>query len=168
MVRKPGRMYREIKGPAYTKRQFMRGIPGIKIVQYNMGNVTGKFDTLVSLIADESAQVRHTALEAARVASNRYLHTKIGRMNYHLKIMTYPHHVLRENKMAVGAGADRVQDGMRRSFGKPVSTAARVKANQSIITVRLKKESIKVAKDALRRAAMKMPMPCRIDIKELS
>ncbi|MFQ6051795.1 MAG: 50S ribosomal protein L16 [Candidatus Hydrothermarchaeota archaeon] len=168
MVRKPGRMYREIKGPAYTKRHYMKGIPGSKIVQYNMGNVSGEFDALVSLIADESAQVRHTALEAARVASNRYLHAKLGRMNYHLKVMIYPHHVLRENKMAVGAGADRVQDGMRRAFGKPVGTAARVKANQAIITVRLKKSDIKVGKEALKRASMKMPMPCSIDVEELS
>ena len=32
--------------------------------------------------------------------------------------------------MATGAGADRVQDGMRKAFGKPVSSVALVNANQ--------------------------------------
>ena len=44
---------------------------------------------------------------------------------------TYPHHVLRENKQATGAGADRVSQGMRCAFGKNVGTAARVKRAKS-------------------------------------
>ena len=53
---------------------------------------------------------------------------KSGRMGYHLKIRVYPHHIVRENPMATGAGADRVQDGMRKAFGKPVSSVAMVNA----------------------------------------
>ena len=40
------------------------------------------------------------ALESARVTANRYIQTHAGRDGYHLKIRTYPHHVLRHNKIA--------------------------------------------------------------------
>lgn len=64
--------------------------------------------------------------------------------------------------MAVGAGADRVQDGMRKAFGKPVSLEAIVKKNQKVATIRTNKRNFKDAKEALRRAAMKLPAPCKI------
>jgi large subunit ribosomal protein L10e len=66
--------------------------------------------------------------------------------------------------MATGAGADRVQDGMRKAFGKPVSSVALVKANQRILTINTNKRYFNDAKEALRRAAMKFPVPCRIVI----
>jgi large subunit ribosomal protein L10e len=64
--------------------------------------------------------------------------------------------------MATGAGADRVQDGMRKAFGKPVSSVALVKANQKVLTIKTNKKNFKDAKEALRRAAMKFPVPCRV------
>ena len=85
-----------------------------------------------------------------------------GRMGYQLKIRVYPHHIVRENPMATGAGADRVQDGMRKAFGKPVSSVALVKANQKVLTIKTNKKNFKDAKEALRRAAMKFPVPCRV------
>jgi large subunit ribosomal protein L10e len=53
---------------------------------------------------------------------------------------------------------------MRASFGKIVSTAAIVKANQTIITIETNETSIHHAKSALRKAGMKIPSPCKIDI----
>lgn len=87
-------------------------------------------------------------------------------MGYHLKIRVYPHHIVRENPMATGAGADRVQDGMRKAYGKPVSSVAIVKADQRVLTIRTNKKNFKDAKEALRRAAMKFPVPCKIVIDE--
>jgi len=106
--------------------------------------------------------VRHNALEAARVAANRLLEVKAGKDNYHLKIRVYPHQVLRENPMAAGAGADRISDGMRRAFGKPIGSAARVSRGQKLMTVRITQEFVSFAKEALRRASMKFPMPTRM------
>ena len=51
--------------------------------------------------------------------------------------------------MATGAGADRVQDGMRKAFGKPVSSVALVKANQRVLTIKTNKKNFLDAKDAL-------------------
>ncbi|MEM2925316.1 MAG: 50S ribosomal protein L16 [Methanocellales archaeon] len=165
MSRKPGRMYRRISGPAYTRREYMGGVPGIKVVQFDMGNVKEEFPVEMSLIAEEACQIRHSALEAARVSANRFLLREVGDANYHLKLRVYPHHVLRENKQATGAGADRVSDGMRRAFGKAVGTAARVKAGQKIFTIEVKPEYFLKAKDALRRAGNKLPTPYRIIVE---
>ena len=60
---------------------------------------------------------------------------EVGRSNFHFKVRVFPHHVLRENKQATGACADRVSEGMRLAFGKAVGTAARVIRNQKIMTV---------------------------------
>jgi len=166
MARKPAKMYRKITGPAYTRKYYMGGIPGSKVSQYNTGNLSGDFKVAVSLTVDEQCQIRHTALEAARIAANRYLMKSTGRLNFRLKLRLYPHQVLRENKMATGAGADRVQDGMRRAFGKAVGTAARVGTDQRVFTVYVNPLNFLKAKEALRRASMKVPPPCRIVVDE--
>ncbi|MDI6718187.1 MAG: 50S ribosomal protein L16 [Methanomicrobiales archaeon] len=166
MVRKPGRMYRNINKKAYTRREYMGGVPGSKIVTFDLGNLSEEFPVEVSLSVIEQCQIRHSALEAARVSINRRLQSNVGRMNFRLKIRTYPHHVLRENKQATGAGADRVSEGMRLAFGKPVGTAARVQAGQKIISVFTTPQYVEKAKDALRHGGYKLPSPSRITITE--
>lgn len=131
-----------------------------------MGDTKAKFEYEVRLIALEKAQIRHNSLEAARVATNRLLMEKLAN-NYRLQVHPYPHVILRENKMIFGAHADRLQDGMRRSFGKPIGTAARVEPNQTIITVNVNAEALEIAKEALRRESAKLPIPCRIVIEKV-
>ena len=164
MARKPAKMYRRLKGPAFTRRKYIGGVPNNRILSYYSGNrraaETGEFKTEMSLFADESCQIRHTALEAARVISNSTIRKAAGAQGYALRIHTYPHHVLRENKQATGAGADRVSQGMRCAFGKNVGTAARVKRGQRVISLSFSPEHYLVAKDALRKASMKFPTPC--------
>lgn len=161
---RPASAYRDKDRPAYTRKEYVTGIPGIRIAFFDRGDTEGSFPLEVSLVADEEGQIRHTALEAARIAANRILEKEAGRKNYHLKLRVYPHQILRENKMAIGAGADRISDGMRRSFGRPIGTAARVSAGQKILTVRTIKEFYGTAKTAIKRARMKLPMPCRRSI----
>src|SRR4030067_2143706 len=124
--------YREVKGQSYTRNEYIRGSPPPKITKFTMGDTKTTFPIHASLVAGEEAQIRHNALEAARVASNRVLSAQLGNA-YVLRIVPHPHTILRENKMIFGAHADRLQDGMRKAFGKPVGTAARVKPNQTII-----------------------------------
>jgi large subunit ribosomal protein L10e len=132
-----------------------------------MGNTGGDFEVELSLVGLERCQIRHQALEAARIASNRHMTKTVGRKNYHLRIRVKPYHYLRENKMISGAGADRVQDGMRKAFGKVIGVAARVRPNQPLITIRTNKESIKQAMRALKKAAPKMPTPCKINFDKI-
>jgi large subunit ribosomal protein L10e len=164
MSRKPARMYTRVSGPAYVRKKYMGGVPGSKITIFDMGNLSAEFPVSLSLIAKESCQVRHNALEAARIFANRYLVKGVGRNNFHLKIRLYPHHVLRENKLATGAGADRVSSGMRHAFGRAIGTAARVKRGQKMLTVAVEEDNVDQAKEALKRASYKLPTPCKIVI----
>ena len=157
--------YREVKGHDYTRKEYVRGSPAPKITKFTMGDTKSKFTHTAFLIAREKAQIRHNALEAARVASNRVLLEKLGN-SYVLKVVPYPHTILRENKMIFGAHADRLQDGMRRAFGKPVGAAARVGPGQSIIEVGVNENGIEVAKEALKRGQDKLPITCRIVVEK--
>jgi large subunit ribosomal protein L10e len=132
-----------------------------------MGDPTGTFEYQASLIARKEAQIRHNALEAARVATNRLLSEKLG-TDYCLRILPYPHMVLRENKMIFGAHADRLQDGMKRAFGKPIGTAARVKRDQTIIMAGVNEEGLEVAREALKRGGAKLPITCRIIVEKMA
>jgi large subunit ribosomal protein L10e len=166
MARKPASMYRQLKGPAYTRRKYMGGVPNNRIHQFHVGNrraaETGQFPVVIELRSDNDCQIRHTALEAARVVSNSTIRKQAGPQGYSLRIHTFPHHVLRENKQATGAGADRVSQGMRCAFGKNVGTAARVNRGQRIISIQVNPQHYLAARDALRKAGMKFPTPCTI------
>ena len=166
MARKPGSMYRYIRGQATTRKEYMGGIPASRIAQFDMGNRTGKFPIQVSLLANEKCQLRHNSLEAARISANRTLEKAAGTTNYRLVIRVFPHVVLRENKQATGAGADRVSQGMRSAYGKNVSTCARLKSNQIVMTVDTHKQFFRDAKAALRKAGMKLSTPCSIKIEK--
>lgn len=160
------RNYRKAKGQSYTRKEYMRGSPSPKITKFTMGDPTGSFEYQALLIARKEAQIRHNALEAARIATNRFLSEKLG-SSYLLRILSYPHVVLRENKMIFGAHADRLQDGMRGAFGKPIGLAARVKSDQAVIMVNVNEDGLEVAKEALKRGGAKLPIPCRIIIEKI-
>ena len=106
------------------------------------------------------------ALEAARVATNRVLMDKLIN-DYLMQVHPYPHIILRENKMIFGAHADRLQQGMRRSFGKAIGTAARVEPDQVLITVKVKANAVETAKESLKRGSAKLPLPCKIVVEKL-
>lgn len=167
MPLRPGRCYRYLDTQPYTRKEYISGIPQPKIAKFDMGSPNIDFPVWVDLVSEEEGLVRHNALEAARIAANRYMSRNVGEAKYHLRIMKYPHHVLRENKMLAMAGADRLQDGMRKAFGKPIGTAAIVHSGDTLLRIRVYPENIEDAKEALRRAMHKFPMPCRIKIKLL-
>jgi large subunit ribosomal protein L10e len=160
------RNFRKIKRMPYTRRKYMGGIPGSRIVKFTMGNPQGDFDYTVELLNLKDAQIRHNALEAARIAANRLLELKLGRDNYKLKMIPFPHHVLREHKRLAVAQADRFQEGMARAYGKPVGVAARVKRGKPILIAEVPEEGVDIAKEALKRASDKFPIPCRIMINQ--
>jgi large subunit ribosomal protein L10e len=87
--------------------------------------------------------------------------------DYLMQVLPYPHVILRENKMIFGAHADRLQQGMRRSFGKAIGTAARIEPDQVIITVRVKANGVETAKESLKRGSAKLPIPCRIVVEKM-
>jgi large subunit ribosomal protein L10e len=147
----------------YTKKNYVRGgFPNMKIIKFDMGTPSKNFDTVIKLNSKSSMHVRHNSLEAARMTSNRLLEKTLGRQGYHLRIKVYPFHVLRENPLASGAGADRMSTGMKKSYGKSIGSAARVKEGQTLVELRINKENTKVGREALSRAAKKLPCGCKV------
>jgi len=159
------RNYRAVKGKPYTRKEYIRGSPAPKITKFTMGDTKSRFEYQAVLIAQKEAQVRHNALEAARVATNRVLLEKLGEA-YFLRVVPYPHTILRENKMIFGAHADRLQDGMRKAFGKPVGSAARIKPNQPLILIGVNENGVEAARQALKMGEDKLPIPCRIVVEK--
>jgi large subunit ribosomal protein L10e len=109
------------------------------------------------MISDEREQLSSEALEAARVAANKYLVKFAGKENFHMRIRAHPFHILRINKMLSCAGADRLQTGMRHAYGKPNGVCARVRIGQPLMSVRVREQHVAIASEALRRAKMKFP-----------
>ena len=165
MTRKPNRMYREIEGQIYTRTEYMGGIPHCRITQFDTGNVHQQYKFRFTLRAEEAGNVQDRALEAARVSIVRVM-DKAASNNFHIKVRRYPHAILREHKMATGAGADRISDGMRGAFGKPVGHAVRAQIGEPLITLSCRSENIPEAKEAVRKASCKLPMPIRVEVLE--
>jgi large subunit ribosomal protein L10e len=161
-------MYRDIDKPAYTRREYITGIPGSKIAQYEMGDKQSEpedYPVQISLVVEESVQIRHGSLESARLSANRHLIKEFGEGNYRMILRKFPHQVIRENKQATGAGADRVSDGMRQAFGKIVGTAARIQAGERLFTAYCTVDQAAEVKEAYRRAYNKITPPCRIKVE---
>ena len=159
--------YRSLERPytrisKFNKKNFVRGgFPNLKVVKFDLGTKTGVFDSTLFLVSEADVNIRDNALESARLTSNKHLERKLAKA-YHLRIKVYPHHLLRENPLASGAGADRMSTGMKKSFGKVIGAAARVHKGTQVMQVRVNKANIKVAKQALVRASKKLPCGFRI------
>jgi large subunit ribosomal protein L10e len=156
----PARCYRQIKNKPYPKSRFCRGVPDPKIRIYDVGmkkKGVDEFPFCVHLVSWEKENVSSEALEAARIACNKYMSKFAGKDAFHLRVRVHPFHVLRINKMLSCAGADRLQTGMRGAFGKPLGTCARVAIGQVLLSVRCKDSNSHHAQEALRRAKFKFP-----------
>jgi len=160
MGRRPARCYRYQKGKPYPKSRYNRGVPDAKIRIYDIGKkkaAYNEFPNCVHLVSGEKEQISSEALEAGRIAANKYLSTKAGKDAFHMRIRPHPWHVLRINKMLSCAGADRLQTGMRGAFGKPLGKAARVDIGTILMSIRVGDNNVAHAKEALRRAKFKFP-----------
>jgi large subunit ribosomal protein L10e len=162
-----GRNYRSAAGQPYTRMKYIHGSPAVKISKFNMGDLGVQFPRLIHLVSKQRIQIRHNALESARVAANKVLFDKYGEAGYKMSIRPFPHIILRENKMIATAGADRLQEGMRRAFGKPTGRAARVNVGQEILTIYVREDGVETAKKACDTASTKLPMKTRVWVEEV-
>lgn len=154
--------YSKVRGKAFVKSR-----PGKKVIKFDMGDLKGgqdQFDLTLQLISKDAAQIRTNAIEAARVSALKLLEKTFGRQGFYFRIQAVPHHAIRENPLAAGAGADRLSTGMKHSFGKIIGTAAQVEEGKVLMTVSLPKQHEAVARTALKRASQKLPV--RITIQK--
>merc|ERR1712217_276468 len=158
MGRRPAKCYRYQKTKPYPKSRFCPGVPDPKLRIYDTGKKKipcDEFPASAHMVCDERQQISSEALEAARIATNKYMVTNAGRDLFHIRVRPHPYQVLRINKTLSCAGADRLSTGMRGAFGKAYGTAARVKIGQVLVSVRTKDEKVQIAAEALRRARFK-------------
>lgn len=150
-------------------KSYIKTIPPQKIVRFKMGAIQdyelGKLKHIIRLISSDKILIRDNALESAR----QFLH-KIFEENflgqYYFEVRAYPHHILRENKMLTGAGADRMQTGMTLSFGVTMGRAAMIKKEQEIFLIAVSSEKIaNLAVKALEKVKAKLPCHARIVIE---
>lgn len=158
---RPGRSYRNwdmayTRKSKYKSKNYVKMAQTPKITQYHSGNLSKEFEKKLFVLSQRTLQVRDNALEAARVVANKHLTDTIGDENFHLVVVTYPHNILKEHKLATGAGADRFSSGMQQSFGKPVGLAARVRAGDRIFEIHMQNEHLGEAKIAAAKIGKKL------------
>lgn len=162
--------YRRMERP-YTRRSkfrnkaFIKVNPNPGIVRFVMGDTTQKkYGFSCYLKTTKDLQIRNFAIEAGRQCGNRVLEKGIGKTGYRMVVRVFPHHVLRENPLASGAGADRMSTGMAHSWGKPIGLAARVYEDQPVCQVDCEKTHLEMARKALKRFSSKLPCKCYIEV----
>tara|TARA_Y100000310_G_C20586552_1_gene765719 strand:+ start:521 stop:1066 length:546 start_codon:yes stop_codon:yes gene_type:complete len=168
------------KASAYSKRYarpntrtskkrakaFIKTSPPNKVVKYNMGKRnkydSGELPIELKVITTENVQIRDSSIEASRQYLTRRLEKELPG-EFYLEIRIFPHHILRENKMLTGAGADRMQSGMKHAFGKTTGRAALLKPGKDIFLIAVADDKgMRIAKAALK--AIKAKLPCKTQV----
>jgi len=148
------------------QKSFIKTVPHQKIVKFTMGKEDlfnkGKLPHQLTVISDEKVQLRHNALEACRQYINKKLDNELGGQ-YVFRVIPFPHHIQRENKMLTGAGADRMQTGMQLSYGKSAGKAAILKPGSKIFFVGVPNErAVVFARHVLKQIKAKLPGKTKI------
>lgn len=169
--------YSKMHNRPYTRtsksksKSYIKVVPHNKIVRYILGNQKafdeGKLPFVLKMIAQEPVVIRDNALEACRMSLNKNLE-KFLLNKFFLAVRVYPHHMLRNNKTAAGAGADRISTGMTQSFGIIEGRAARVKAGQAIFFVAVDSEqSVSTARKVMAMSKAKVPCGTKISFEKM-
>ncbi|MFX0155329.1 MAG: 50S ribosomal protein L16 [Candidatus Hodarchaeota archaeon] len=155
----------QYKRSSNRRREFARGGAQSKIVRFWGGNkdIDWKdWELVIALKVNSQIQISSNTLEAIRITINGALQKNLGRQNYRLRVRPKPFQKIRENRMLAFAGADRVQSGMRNSFGRSTGVCARVRAGQVIVDVGTHIRNLALVRDRLRVASMKIASSCQI------
>ena len=89
MGRRPSRCYRYQKNKPYIKSRYCRGVPESKIKIFDVGAKEAPVDLfpfVAHLVCDEKQQISSEALEAARIAANKYMINSVGKENFHVRV----------------------------------------------------------------------------------
>lgn len=165
--------YRRLERPytrksKYREKSFIRASPNCRIVRHVMGDKSTPFPLRVSLNVKADLQIRDNALESSRQIILRRLEKTIGKnAGFRFRIRVYPHHMLRENPLAAGAGADRMSTGMKMSFGKVIGIAAQLRKGQTVFDIETTPENLAKVKTALSLGRSKLPCGCQVVVERL-
>jgi len=148
------------------QKSYIKTVPQQKIVKFVMGRESlyneGKLPHQLTIVTAEKVQIRHNALEACRQYINKKLDNEFSGQ-YLFRVIPFPHHIQRENKMLTQPGADRMQTGMQLSYGKSVGKAAIVGINKRIFFIAVANErAVEFVRKTIKQ--VKSKLPCRIKI----
>ncbi len=173
MKLRPARTMRSLASQSWSrysvkkpKKNYVKALPHTSLLIFRMGVDKPTYDLHLMLTSNQYVQLRSNSLESARLVANKLLERELLG-NYFLRVVPYPHNVIREKKRATGAGADRLSQGMSMSFGKPISIAARLNRGQTVFEVKTSRQSRNIARQALVRAAAKLSGTYTVVVKEL-
>lgn len=169
--------YSKHKKKAYTRKSsvksksYVKATPQTKIIKFVMGDAkkftANRFHWIVELVSTEPVQIRDNAIEASRQLIHRHLEKQF-KNDYYFALSIYPHHVLRENKMLTGAGADRMQTGMSQSFGSVVGIAAMVKEGENILAVAVGNENaVRIVRKIFKKVKAKIPCHTKVVVRKI-
>jgi len=149
------------------QKSYIKTIPHQKIVKFTMGKEAlyneGKLPHELIVVSDEKVQIRHNALEACRQYINKTLDRELAGQ-YLFKVIPFPHHIQRENKMLTTVGADRMQTGMQLSYGKAVGKAAILKQGSKIFFIAVSNEkAVQFARKVVKQVKSKLPGKIKIN-----
>ena len=151
---------------------YIKAVPPQKIVKFNMGDYKGfegeKYKIKITLSTMQNIQIRDLALEAVRQTLNKDL-AKEFLKNYFLRCNVYPHNILRNNRIfSGGSKGERVQTGMRKSFGSPEGRAATVKRGKPVFTAYFNgKLHIPAVRTFFKKATPKVPCKTKVVVEIL-
>jgi large subunit ribosomal protein L10e len=152
------------------QKSYIKTVPAQKIVKFTMGKKMEekKLKHILKIVtAEKQMQIRHNAMEACRQFINKKLEKELNG-NYGFKILPFPHHIQRENKMITGAGADRMQTGMQLSYGKSMGKAAIVKEGKCIFLMALPDErAVVFARKIIKQVKPKIPGRTKVTYEKL-
>jgi len=166
---RPAHTIREPKKKPWTRfsknptKSYIKTMPHPDLHQFRMGVQKKDYDTVISLVSQCDIVLRDNAIESARQSANKYLEKNING-NYYFIVKPYPHHIIRENKMIAGAGADRLQKGMRQSFGRPTDRAAIIGKKKPVFVVQTYKQNLDFVLTALEQAKRKLSGTYKITV----
>jgi len=168
------------KAAAYSKRKvtpytriskkrhksYIKTVPPQKIVKFKMGEGKNLHHELI-VITTEKVQIRDSALEACRQYLNKKMEKELVNQ-YIFKVVPFPHHIQRENKMLTAPGADRMQTGMQLSFGKSVGKSAILKKDGEIFKISLATpKAVQFVRKIIKQVKSKLPSKTKILYKNI-
>jgi len=164
--------YSKKKVTPYTRvskrkgKSYIKTVPQPKIVKFTMGKESlyneGKIPHCLTLVSTEKVQIRQNAFEACRQYINKKLEKEfVGQ--YLFKMIPFPHHIQRENRMLTTPGADRMQTGMQLAYGKAVGKAAILKPNGRILFVAVPNlKAVQFVRHLFKQIKSKLPCKTKI------
>lgn len=177
MAKRKALAYSKRKVTTYSRKSkkraknYIKTVPQQKIVKFNMGLIRkfreDKFLYEIKMVAEENVQIRDMALEAVRQLINGRVNKKLFG-DYYLACKAYPHQIMRDNKtFSGGSKGERVQTGMKHSFGSAVGRSAIIKKGKVIFLVAYtNKKDTAFIRGICKMASPKLPCKIKIVFEE--